>query len=137
MSGTGTIVRACQTYCFIVDDATGAEIFTHAHEFIGPPAAFRGIVGSRVQFNLIRTPHGLQAQDVQIVDGDAGRERGVIRDVVSKYGFIKPDNGGSLFFHVSEIVGDWPIMRGTRVTYTIGIDERIGKTRALAVRKES
>jgi len=137
----GTIIRLRDSYCFILaDDSPGdSDIFAHRSSFANPKVFHDIVGGTRVEFAIVHTPRGREARDLTILDSDKGREHGRIDRLNSDFGFISPDRPGEddIFFHSSEIIGGWIPERGLHVSYTIGMDVRNNKPRALAVRQET
>jgi cold shock protein len=51
------------------------------------------------------------------------------------FGFITPYNGGTdVFVHVSAVQSGGPLRDGTKVSYDVGQDRKIGKSKAENVR---
>jgi cold shock CspA family protein len=132
----GTIVRLHEKYAFIVSE-DGRELFASCDEF-DPPNSFFVSPGTCVEFDSIEeTDRKPAAKGIRLLDNDRIREHGEIwRTKDNRYGFIMSDRGGTVYFSFLEVVGDCLTDEGTRVTFTLGTDERIGKSRALAIREE-
>ena len=49
------------------------------------------------------------------------------------FGFIKPDDGADIFFHVTALREGDEIARDKAVSFEVGVDPKSGKTKAVSV----
>jgi len=49
------------------------------------------------------------------------------------FGFIKPDDGADIFFHVTALREGDEIARDKAVSFEVGVDPKSGKSRAVSV----
>ncbi len=134
----GTIVKVVNaSHVFITPDGSAYDVFGHRSQFVDQGISFDDLAGRRCEFDVIKSPKGMTADNVRLLDGDKGREHGVIDNVKEEFAFIRADGqvGERIFVHRSEFLGNWPPAPGTRVAFTIGLDKLLRK-RAFAVRRE-
>ena len=126
---------------FITPDSGAEDVFVHVR------ALAEGLTwlteGDRVTYEVVQGDKGLQARDVQLVQGAAAQDapaaaaptgdaparagEGVVARYDSErgFGFITPDAGGAdLFVHVSVLSGTEPLVAGERVRYAVRQSDR-------------